>query len=283
MSGAQLDADLWINEYITPYDIYQHGVKQILAHKKTPFQDMYIVVSGVYGKGLVLDGKWQTCTGDEFLYHEPLVHTPCSYHGDPQKVLVLGGGDGAAIREVLKWNCVTKVVMVDIDGDVVEACKEHLPELHQGAFDDPRTELIIGDALDYLDQSENQWDIIISDLSDPIEEGPSFKLFTREYFQKCRRALKPEGLFVLQAGSTSPQDLIQYARINSTIKSVFEHTASFSSYVPTYGTPWGFIMASAQSFDLRPDPEVTDRLLGSKTTNNFRMFDGCAEQVKDKV
>ncbi|MCP4711786.1 MAG: polyamine aminopropyltransferase, partial [Planctomycetes bacterium] len=272
MPGARLDADLWINEYLSPHDIYQHGIERVIAHKKTAYQDMYIVVTGVYGKGLVLDGKWQTCTGDEFLYHEPLVHTPCAYHGDPQKVLVLGGGDGAAVREVLKWKTVTKVVMVDIDGEVVEACKEHLPEMHQGAFDDPRMELVIGNALDYLDQSDNEFDIIISDLSDPIEEGPSFKLFTQEYFQKCRRALKPDGFFVLQAGSTSPQDLTQYARINKTVGSVFEHTAGFSSYVPTYGTPWGFIMASSQPIDTRCDPEITDRLLESQTTNKFRMF-----------
>jgi len=274
MSGARLDADLWINEYITPCDVYQHGVKQILSHKKTPFQDMYIVESGIYGKGLVLDGKWQSCTGDEFLYHEPLVHPACVFHGAAEKVLVLGGGEGATVREVLKWHSVTKVVMVDIDGDVVEACQEHLPEMHQGAFDDPRTQLVIGDALDYLDQSENQWDIIISDLSDPIEEGPSFKLFTQEYFQKCRRALTPDGFFVVQAGPTSPQDMTLHVRLNKTVQSVFEHAVSYCSHTPTYGTPWGYVMAGSQSIDKRPDPDAIDRLLQSKTTNNFRMFDG---------
>lgn len=206
MPGAQLHADLWITEYMTPHDVYHHAVVKMLAYKKTPYQEMYIIDCGTYGKALVLDGKWQSCTGDEFLYHEPLVHPACINHGRPKKVLILGGGEGAAAREALKWNTVEKVVMVDIDAEVVEACKQHLPQMHQGAFDDPRSQLVIGDALDYLDQYQNEWDIIISDLSDPIEEGPSFKLFTKEYFEKCRRALKDDGYFVVQAGPLAPGD-----------------------------------------------------------------------------
>lgn len=193
MPGSRVNPPLWITEHISPYDIYQHGVVEVLVTKRTAFQEMCIVETGTYGKALVLDGKWQSCTVDEFLYHEPLVHPACVNHGDPRTVLILGGGEGATVREVLKWNSVQKVVTVDIDGEVVEACKRHLPEMHQGAWDDPRTELIIGDALDYLDRTEPQWDVIISDLSDPIEEGPSFKLFTKEHFEKCRRALGPGG------------------------------------------------------------------------------------------
>ncbi len=274
MAGSELRADIWISEYITPWDIYVHGITRVLAYKKTQYQEMYVVESGAYGKGLVLDGKWQSCTGDEFLYHEPLVHPAMLFHGSPKKVLVLGGGEGATVREILRWKSVEKVAMVDIDGDVVEACREHLPEMHAGAFDDPRTELVIGDALHYLDTTTEKWDVIISDLSDPIESGPSFQLFTKEYFEKAKRVLSPGGFFVVQAGPVSPSELKLHARIVNTLKSLFPNVQSYTSYISTYGSPWGFAIASEQAINTRPNPEEVDQILNEKTTGGLRMFDG---------
>lgn len=274
MSGSEVLADFWMSEYITPWDIYIHGVTGILAHKKTPYQEMYIVKTGTYGTGLVLDGKWQSCTGDEFLYHEPLVHPGMIVHGSPRRVLVLGGGEGATVREILRWKTVEKVVMIDIDGDVVEACKEHLQEMHQNAFDDPRCEVVIGDALDYLDKTGSDWDVVISDLSDPIEEGPSFQLFTKEYFQKVCRILSPDGVFVVQAGPVSPAELRLHARIVNTLKSVLPNVQSYTSYISTYGAPWGFAMGSKKTMNCRPEPAEIDQILAEKTTGGFRMFDG---------
>jgi spermidine synthase len=274
MAGSEVRADMWVSEYITPWDIYVHGVTRILAYKKTQYQEMYIVETGAYGKGLVLDGKWQSCTGDEFLYHEPLVHPAMIFHGSPRKVLILGGGEGATVREALRWKSVEKVAMVDIDGDVVEACREHLPEMHQNVFDDPRLELVIGDALDFLDTTGEQWDVVISDLSDPIESGPSFQLFTREYFEKARRVLSPSGFFVLQAGQVSPAQLTLHARLVRTVSAVFPNVTSYTSYTPSYGMPWGFVLGSAQPIDSRPDPETVNQILAEKTTGGFRMLDG---------
>ncbi len=276
MAGSEIRADVWIQEYITPWDIYSHGITRTIAFRKTQFQEMYIVETGAYGKALVLDGKWQSCTGDEFLYHEPLVHPALLLHGNPRNVLILGGGEGATAREVLRWKSVEKAVMIDIDGEVVDACREHLPEMHQGAFDDPRVELVIADALEYLDQTERTFDVVISDLSDPIEEGPSFKLFTREYFEKTRRVLAPDGVFVVQAGPVSPVEMHLHCRLASTLRAVFPHTASLTSYVPTYAAPWSYILARANSIDTRPDPDQTDRQLAAKTTGGLRMLDGTA-------
>jgi spermidine synthase len=274
MPGAQLNADVWITEYITPYDVYHHGITRVLASADTPFQQMHIVETGSYGKALVLDGKWQSCTGDEFLYHEPLVQVACVNHGSPRTVLVLGGGEGATVREALKWKSVEKVVMVDLDGAVVDACREHLSEMHQGAFNDPRTEVVIADALDYLDNADAQWDVIISDLSDPIEEGPSFKLFTREYFEKCKRALSPGGYFTVQAGPVAPAEMDLHVRLASTVRAVFKNMASYVSHVPTYASPWGFVIGSDQSIDAEPDPAPVDQRLQEGTSGSFRMFDG---------
>ncbi len=274
MPGSQVNADLWVTEYITPYDVYSHGVTRVIAHARTSYQEMYIVETGAYGKALVLDGKWQSSLGDEFLYHEPLVQPACVVHGAPKTVLVLGGGEGATVREALRWKTVEKVVMVDIDRAVVEACQQHLPEMHQGAFDDPRTEVVIGDAVDHLAGAEGQWDVIISDLSDPIEEGPSFKLFTKEYFESCRRALREGGCFVVQAGPLAPPEMALHVRLVNTVQAVFENVVSYGSHVPTYASPWGFALGRNGPIDRLPDPAAVDALLAERTTGGLRMFDG---------
>ena len=274
MPGAEVRADFWVSEYITPWDVYQHGVTRVLASRKTRFQDMLIVETGAYGKALVLDGKWQSSTRDEFLYHEPLVHPAMIQHGRPKRVLVLGGGEGATVREVLRWATVEKVTMVDIDGEVVEACREHLPEMHQGAFDNPRTELVIGDALELLDSTDEKWDVVISDLSDPIEEGPSFKLFTREYFEKVRRVLEAGGTFVVQAGPVAPAEHMLHARLVRTVRTVFPHVLSYASFVPTYGAPWGFALAGDRKIDTRPDPGAVDETLSRHTSGGLSLIDG---------
>lgn len=276
MAGAFLGSDLWLSEYITPHDIYQHGVIRVLDQRQTDFQQMYIFESASYGKALVLDGKWQTCTGDEFLYHEPLIHIPCVLHGGPKSVLIAGGADGGSLREALKWKTVERVAMVDIDGEVIEACRQHLPEIHQGAFDDPRAEVIAGDAFEYIGRQDRDWDVVIADLTDPIEEGPAYKLFTKEFFEMCRRALRPGGFFVNQAGTASPPLTNILVRVMNTVGAVFPHTTLFTSHVTTYGSPWGFALASDVPIDSRPDPDAVNALLAEKTTNSFRMFDGSA-------
>lgn len=274
MAGSELKADLWIDEYITPWDIYTHGVTEILAHRKTPYQEMYIVKTGAFGKGLVLDGKWQSCTGDEFIYHEALVHPGAIALQNPQRVLVLGGGEGATIREVLRWQSVRQVTAIDIDGEVIAACKEHLPEMHQNAFADPRVELIIADATEILDTTTETWDLIISDLSDPIVSGPSFALFTKEYFTKLKQVLNPGGYVMVQAGPISPPEVTAHARLVNTLKAVFNNVTSLSAPTPSYGRAWGFALCSDEEIDLQPQPELVDRLLEEKTTGGYRFLDG---------
>ncbi len=274
MSGYELQSDYWVNEYISPWDIYSHGIKRILDYKHTTFQQMSIVESGSYGKALVLDGKWQSCQGDEFIYHEPLVHAAMTLHGSAKKVLILGGGEGATAREVLKWKTVECVLMVDIDGEVVEACKKHLEVMHQGCFDDPRLEVHIGDALDILDTTEEKWDVVISDLSDPIEEGPSFKLFTKEYFEKLPRVLTENGFFVVQSGPVAPPVVQKHARLVKTVNSVFPHVKSYTAYISTYGQPWSFTLGSFQEIENRPDPNAIDELLKENLQGELKMFDG---------
>lgn len=274
MTTSKTKAELWINENITPWDIYSHGIKEILVYQKTPYQEMYIVESESYGKALVLDGKWQSCVGDEFIYHESLVQPAMITHQFVKKALVLGGGEGATIREILRWKSIEKVTMIDIDGEVVAACQKHLPEMHQNCFDDPRVELIIDDALKVLDEISGGWDIIISDLSDPIEEGPSFPLFTKEYFAKLQKVLSPQGLVIIQSGQVSPPFIKYHARLVNTLKAVFPQVNSYCAPTPTYGSPWGFAICGNQVLNTFPDPIFVDNLLATKTTGKLRLIDG---------
>ena len=274
MAGSTVGTELWLNEHITPWDMYSHGITRVYVHRRTDFQEMHIVESGAYGKALVLDGKWQSSTGDEFLYHEPLVHPGMLLHGSPKRVLILGGGEGATAREVLRWKTVEHVGMVDIDGEVVQACREYLPEMHQGAFDDPRVEVIIDDAFNVLDRSGSDWDVVISDLSDPIEEGPSFRLFTKEYYEQAAGVLAYGGVLVVQAGPVGPAEMPMHCRLHRTLREVFPNVQSYISFVPTYASPWSFLLASSKAIPARPDPNEIDRQLSTSTTGGLRMFDG---------
>ncbi len=274
MAGADIRADMWLTEVITPWDMYMHGANKVLAYRKTQFQEMYIVESGSFGKALMLDGKWQSSQHDEFLYHEGLVHAPLILHGDPKRVLILGGAEGATIREVLRWPGVERIVMVDIDGEVVDACRELLPEMHQGAFDDPRVEVIIDDAQKFIDTTTEKWDAVISDLSDPIESGPAFALFTQEHYQQVSQILAPGGMFMLHSGPLFWTELYMHARLANTVKSVFTSAQSAMCYATSYGLPLSYIIAANHEFSFLPDPVESDRILAEKTTGELRMMDG---------
>lgn len=268
-------ADQWIGEPFTPDDVWQHRVTKVFAHCQTPFQDLWIIESGAYGKALVLDNRWQTCTGDEFLYHEPLVHAPLLMHGHPRRVLIAGGADGGTAREALKWDSVEEIMLVDIDGDAVEACRKWLPEIHQSSLEDPRVRIEIGDAFDVIETARG-WDVIIADITDPIESGPAFKLFTREFFTNCQRALSPGGVFINQAGSMSPPLIGALARTARTIGAVFRENLVASAHVPTYGSSWGLVIASDRPLDSRPEPDRVNEQLRQLTNGPLRMFDGQA-------
>jgi spermidine synthase len=195
-------------------------------------------------------------------------------HGQVKTALILGGGEGATTREILRWKSVEKVVMIDIDGEVVAACKQHLPEMHQGTFDDPRFQLIVADALEVLDTTTDKWDIIISDLVDPIEEGPSFPLFTKEYFEKLQRVLAPGGFVVVQSGPVSPPSVKYHARLVNTLKAVFTFVHSYCAPTPSYGSPWGFTLCANQSFSTQPVARAVDTLLEEKTLGGLKLIDG---------
>jgi len=266
--------EIFWQEKTSAVDTHLHALRRVLVDTTTAYQHMRIVETATFGRALILDGKLQSAAADEALYHEPLVHLPAIAHGGPRRVLILGGGEGATAREALAWRTVEEVVMVDIDGEVVEACREHLPTMHQGAFEDPRLRLVVGDALAFLASTEARWDLVVSDLSEPVASGPSFRLFTKEHFEDVRRVLAPGGVFVLQAGSLTHYEIHLHARLFHTVGAVFPHVHSFASHVPSFLTPWGFLMARDEPFETRPDPAAIDALLAERIRRPLAMIDG---------
>ena len=269
----------WFIEYFSPEEGHLHGIRQVLFSKQTRYQSLDILDLGSYGKALVLDGRMQSSSLDEFIYHEVLVHPAMLAHPEPRRVFIVGGGEGATLREVLRHRSVERAVMVDIDEEVINRCRELLPEWHQGAFDDPRTEVQSLDARKYLEETSETFDVIIIDISEPIEEGPAYLLFTREFYEIVRERLSPQGVISLQAGTVSLNDLECYAAIHNTLKTVFPVVAPCWASVPSFALPWGFGLASKQLDPRTLRPEDVDKMIADRIAGELRYYDGITHQL----
>ena len=182
----------WFFELITSDLVMMYRVKNYLYSGRTPFQSVEILETDSLGRSLVLDGKTQSTTFDEHIYHEALVHPAMLLHPNPRSVFIGGGGEGATLRETLVHPTVERVTMVDLDKQVVELARLHLPTHSRGAFDDPKTRLLHEDARGYLEHTEDSYDVMILDLVDPLEEGAAYTLYTREFYQDSLGAAEPQ-------------------------------------------------------------------------------------------
>ena len=269
----------WHYENITPDLLQVERIEEVFFEGKSAYQDVLILDTACFGRTLVLDGKTQSTEVDEFVYHETLVHPSMIAHPDPRYVFVAGGGEGATIREVLSHKTVEKVVMVDIDREVVDLCRRYLPAHHRGSFDDPRLELLHDDALKFLEQTDYRFDVVIIDVPDPLEEGPAYLLFTQEFYQLVRDRLNPGGLVVAQSGPTGPAFYEQcFSAVANTIGSVFSGTYLSEAFIPAFGSTWGFVIGS-----LGPDPtslsvEDVDQRVANRVTSELRHYDGIAQR-----
>ncbi|HHN64232.1 MAG TPA: polyamine aminopropyltransferase [Nitrospirae bacterium] len=234
----------WFLEFTTDSEAALHSIEEVLYTAQTQFQRLEILRLGLYGKALILDGKMQSAQSDEFIYHESLVHPALITKGDPRRVLIAGGGEGATIREVLRYPSIESVIMVDLDREVVEACKDLLPEWHEGAFDDPRVKVVYDDARSYIEGIREPYDIIILDLPEPMEEGPAIMLYTEEFYRSVYEHLRPDGIMVTQATTIAPHNLNSYRIIFNTISQVFSVVRGYYTFVPSFYAPWGFVLAS---------------------------------------
>jgi spermidine synthase len=237
----------WFTELQTDHMKLSCRVKRVLHEEKTPFQHLAVYDTVQFGRLLALDDVIQTTIKDEFVYHEMIAHVGLNTHPNPRRVLVIGGGDGGSIREIIKHSSVEQAVLVEIDERVIAAAREYLPEI-SCALDDPRVRVIIDDGIKHVRENRNAYDMIIVDSTDPV--GPAEGLFSRSFYQDVYNALTEDGLFVAQTESPFfNQDLI--ARVFRDVRSIFPIARLFLACVPTYpGGLWSFTMGS-KKFDPR--------------------------------
>lgn len=250
----QAEPIIWYTETGGPHEHHNFAVKSSLFEGSTEFQQVAILDTYEYGKVLIIDGRTQSTEDDEYIYHEALVHPAMVTHPNPRSVLVIGGGEGATLREILYYRSVEQVVMVDIDRELVEICQKFLPEWHEGSFQDPRVELVFADGKDYVEKTQSTFDIIVIDLCDMLEDGPALSLYTEEFYRRTRELLITGGLLVVQAMELSGLDYEDHRTVRDHLLSVFPVVRSYSTYIPSFWSEWGFLIASDG-----PDPVSLSR------------------------
>lgn len=221
----------WFDE--TLHEGYHQGfrVKEVLFESKTEHQHLVIFESLDFGRVMALDGVIQTTERDEFVYHEMLAHVPLFAHGAAKDVLIIGGGDGGLLREVLRHQEVERAVQVEIDQAVIDMCVKYLPNHSAGVYDNARAEIVIGDGIDYVRNCDRQFDVILSDSTDPI--GPGEVLFTSPFYEGIKRCLKPGGVFAAQNGVAFMQP-DEVTTSHKRLSPLFDDCRFFSAAVPTY-------------------------------------------------
>jgi spermidine synthase len=218
---------------------------RLLERGHSEFQDYEVWDTPRFGKLFRLDGCFMTSERDEFYYHENLIQVPALAHPEPRSALIIGGGDGGSAEELFKHPGMQRVLMVELDGKVVDIARRYLGEVHHGALDDPRLEIRIGDGLAYVERdgpaSGERFDLIVLDLTDPV--GPAEALYSEAFFQGCRSLLTPDGALTLHIGAPVFQPE-RVAGLVRGLRQVFAHVSPYFLYIPLYGSLWGMACAS---------------------------------------
>ncbi len=231
--------EIWYSEEHTENIKLGFRIKEEIAHVISKYQDIHIFETYDFGKLLVIDGTVQTTERDEFIYHEMIVHPPMFTHNAPKKILIIGGGDGGAVREVLKHD-VDEIHVVEIDEEVVNLSKKYLKTL-SSSYNDPRVSLHIEDGIKFVKRGE-KYDVIIIDSTDPVKHATG--LFEKEFYQDIKNSLNPDGIMVEQCG-TPFYHIEELKGVFSKLSLIFKYVKIYLAYIPTYPSGmWAFVMAS---------------------------------------
>lgn len=243
----------WFEETYHPRWRQRIEIERVVHEARTEHQDVLVFDSVDFGRILVLDGVLQTTERDEFVYHEMLTHVPLMAHGAAREVLIIGGGDGGTLEEVLKHQGVERALMVELDPAVVEVCRRYLPGIAGAAFDDARTELRFGDGVRYVEETAERFDVIIVDSTDPV--GPGEVLFGEAFYRACRRCLRPGGVLVNQSGNAFGEEFI-VRDAQHRLRRQFAAADFYVAAPPTYfGGLFTFGFATDDREKLHPAPE----------------------------
>jgi spermidine synthase len=263
----------WYVEEFSATEQHHHAIEEVYYAGRSPYQSIGVIKTPVLGKMLILDGDTQSSQNDEKIYHESLVHPALAAAADRSEVLILGGGEGATLREALRHPDVGRVTMVDIDGQVVELSKKYLPEWSAGAFENPRARVIVGDALKFLAEDRDRYGAIVSDLTEPLEDSPSNPLFCDEVFRNIKARLTDGGIYVLQASTAGFHNMSLHAKMARTLRTYYKHVASFYAHVPAFDNDWAFLACSDRVDVATLDEAAVDAYCAQLHGENF-FYDG---------
>lgn len=246
--------ELWLTEYSTDNLKLSMRAKTLLHSEKTPYQELLIADTYEYGRVLMLDGAYQLTERDEFTYSEMMAHVPVCAHRNPQNVLIIGGGDGAIMREVLKHECVRKCTLIDIDERVIESSKKYLP-FAGCSFSDARSDVKCMDAMKFIRETDERYDVVIIDSTDPVDFAAG--LFRAEFYADVKRVMNPEAMLSeLTESPFTDTDLMTQAI--SEMRKVFPLVKMYWGVVPTYPSGmWTYGLASMKDDPEEPKREVS--------------------------
>jgi spermidine synthase len=265
---------LWVSELVSEGFLALYSVEKVIESIKTNYQNVLIVETTPFGKCLIIDGKVQSSLLDEHIYHESLVHPALVTVGNPLNVLIIGGGEGATAREVLKWKTVESVVMVELDPSVVQLCRRVLPEMSDGVFEDRRFKLVVAEGRGYLESlGDGSLDAVVVDVTDPYEGAPSQRLYSQEFYKLVYRKLGDNGVLVTQATSVvhSP---FTFKSILETIRTVFPCVTPLAAYVPSFSSLWGFVVGSKSRACDSLLVEQIDEILSHHISGLLKFYSG---------
>mmetsp|Transcript_14980 Transcript_14980/g.17497 ORF Transcript_14980/g.17497 Transcript_14980/m.17497 type:complete len:326 (-) Transcript_14980:141-1118(-) len=261
-------------------------LQRVMLSTESKYQTIQVIDTCQFGKTLIMDGKTQSAAFDEYVYHEALVQPAMLSHPSPKKVFIGGGGELATAREVLRHKCVEKVVMVDLDEVAVNVCIKELPEWNNGCVNDPRLEIIFGDAIASLEKYDGTFDVIILDVCDPIEAGPAYLVYTKEFYEMAKSKLTDNGVLITQSGACSLYNFQEcFTAIHNTLKQSFHDVVGYNVNIPSFVGDWGFNLAFKNADESEGnanrlkdsailDAEIEERL-GS---NTLRFYDGISHR-----
>ncbi len=263
--------DLYLLEHLNDGFGFWVSATRQLAHVKSPFQEIEVLETANFGRALRIDDYFMTSDGDEFYYHENMIHPGAIAHPGPQRALIIGGGDGGAAEEYLKYPSMREVVIAEIDQVVVDFCKQHLPGVHRGAFDDPRLSVLITDGKAYVENCQDQFDLMMLDLTDPF--GPAEALYRVEFLRECRRILGSKGVMSMHLGSPVARPNV-FHRLVCSLRETFKIVRPYLVYVPLYGTLWGMVAASDETDPLALSSAEVDKRVAERGISHLQYYNG---------
>ncbi|SDQ85812.1 spermidine synthase [Paraburkholderia fungorum] len=273
----------------SPDAVYGFPHARLIERVDSPYQRIEVWDTPQLGRLFTLDGRPMTSTGDEFIYHECMVHPAALAHPSPRAALVLGGGDGGAARQLLRHPSIERIVVAELDAEVVRLTREHLPEVHGGAFDDPRVELVIGDAAHYVAAAASaQFDLVIFDLTPP--DSPAAGLYTRPFYQQLKRAMSPLAALSVHLGSPY-QHVERIAGLLDNLSAEFSSVRTMNTFVPLYGSLWMMATASNTLDPAALPAETIAERLANRRIDSLKHYDpaihaglfSASRAVRDKL